>query len=165
MRRAVHFLCLSCLKSLTYSLQGLDKTLVGGEDRSTDDAAPQLPLPSVPTTTTSNTMKVDSQVGNRALATAAATSEVDTQVNNEVINEELVTSPTMLDAAPASPVSVSQVTSTGASGTSALIKEKIVPRWVRVSLLDPDLCSESAMTDHLWHNPGIQRSYYGLLHI
>lgn len=134
MRRAIHFLCLSCSKTLGAFRRAVEQNLVCGDDRSTDAAIlPPPPFPAATQIAGQNTLEEDSQPSNEVLATVPATPELVPLANNH-------------SAADAS--------------TPA---EKIVPRWVRVSLLDLDLCTEEAAVDSPWSSGGITQSYYATM--
>ena len=126
MRRAIQFLCLSCSKTLGAFQRAVKQNLLCGDDRSTNAAIlPSPPFPAATQIAGQNTLEQDTQPSNEVLATVPATPELVPLANN-------------YSAADAS--------------TAA---EKIVPRWVRVSLLHLDLCTEEAAVDSPWSSGGI----------
>ena len=126
MRHAIYFLCLSCSKTSGAFRRAVKQNLVSGDDRSTDAAI--LPPPPFTATTQivgQNTLEKDSQPSNEVLTTVPATTGLVSLANNY-----------------------------NAADTSTPA-EKIVPRWVQVSLLDMDLCTEKATVDSPWSSGGI----------
>ena len=105
-----------------------------GDDQSTDAAIlPPPPFTAATQIAGQNTLEEDSQPSNEVLATVPATPELIPLANNRSVTD----------------------TSTPA--------ESIVPRWVRVSLLHLDLCTEEAAVDSPWSSEGITRSYYAMM--
>lgn len=154
--QAIHFFCLSCSKSLGASRRVSENTVGDSEGRLTDPVS-LPPLPPPPATIPIPPVATPAMPEETAAwITAPATPQVSS-TGNQVKGKAPATPPVEI---------VSRASIPNAGGIPAAFGENIIPRWIQVSLCDPDLSdqyAEKTATHSPWGGPGVGKAYLVML--